>query len=97
MAGVTRFVSVAALMLSVGLATDTFAQTLSVVHTFDGVAAGNPAAGLTLGSDGLLYGTSEAPAPGAVFRVRPDGSGFEVLHSFSAGTCLLYTSDAADE
>ncbi len=86
MAGVTRFVSVAALVLSVAVASDSIAQTLSVVHAFDGVAAGNPAAGLTLGADGYLYGTAEAPAPGALFRVRPDGSGFAVLHTFAAGT-----------
>ncbi|WP_291980424.1 choice-of-anchor tandem repeat GloVer-containing protein [Luteitalea sp.] len=61
-----------------------FAQAPSVVHTFDGVTAGNPAAGLTLGADGFLYGTSEAPAPyGAVFRVRPNGTGFQVLHTFA--------------
>lgn len=61
-----------------------FAQAPSVVHPFDGVAAGNPAAGLTLGADGFLYGTTEAPASqGAVFRVRPDGTNFQVLHVFA--------------
>ena len=56
----------------------------AVVHAFDGVIAGHPAAGLTMGGDGFLYGTTEAPASlGAVFRVRPNGTDFQVLHTFA--------------
>ena len=66
------------------------AQAPSVVHAFDGVGAGTPAAGLTLGADGFLYGTTEAPAPhGAVFRVRTDGTGFSVLHVFAPGEGVM--------
>jgi uncharacterized repeat protein (TIGR03803 family) len=41
--------------------------------------------GLTLGSDGLLYGTTYAGGVfgnGSVFRLNKDGSGFETLYSF---------------
>jgi uncharacterized repeat protein (TIGR03803 family) len=46
----------------------------------------NPAGGVTLGSDGFLYGTtkfgrsSDSAAPGTVFKLKPDGSSFAVIH-----------------
>lgn len=52
----------------------------------------NPAGGLLLGSDGLLYGTTkfgsitEINSSGTVFRVASDGSGFTVLHRFKSYT-----------
>ena len=57
-----------------------------VLHSFafdSGSAA--PAARLTEGSDGKFYGTTEfSPAGGGtVFRLNPNGSAFEVLHSFT--------------
>jgi uncharacterized repeat protein (TIGR03803 family) len=50
-----------------------------------------PAAGLLLGSDGLLYGTTTfgavsvvANTAGTVFRLKPDGTGFTVVRNFAA-------------
>jgi len=84
MVSTTRRVLSLLLVLGVLGVPAAFAQAPSVVHAFDGVVAGNPAAGLTLGADGFLYGTNAALAPnGAVFRVRPNGTGFEVLHTFA--------------
>jgi len=58
----------------------------SIVHSFapaDG--EGRNLTALTDGRDGFLYGAT-APqinvSSGAVFKVRPDGSGFQVLHDF---------------
>jgi hypothetical protein len=45
-----------------------------------------PMGALALGPDGLAYGTANAGGAhekGAVFRVRRDGSGYEVVHSFN--------------
>jgi MYXO-CTERM domain-containing protein len=48
----------------------------------------SPVAGLLLGSDNLLYGTtssgaaSQAGSTGTVFRLSTDGSGFSVIHRF---------------
>ncbi len=59
-----------------------------VLRSFTG-AGGDGAqafAGLTKGSDGLLYGTTRyggAADKGTVFRLDPDGSNYRVLHSFS--------------
>ncbi len=44
-----------------------------------------PQTGLMEGSDGFLYGTTWGAgtgAPGTVFKLRKDGTGFSVLHSF---------------
>jgi uncharacterized repeat protein (TIGR03803 family) len=46
----------------------------------------SPLAGLIQASDGKLYGTTSAGAStngGGVFRVNTDGSGFQLLHSFT--------------
>lgn len=56
-----------------------------------------PGAGLTLGSDGMLYGTTkygragELRASGTVFRVSQTGTNFTVLHRFEA-----YTTTSTD-
>ena len=61
----------------------------TVLHSFSGDdgAGGYPAAGLTDGGDGFLYGTTTGGAmgTGVVYKMAPDGTGFTVLHTFSAG------------
>jgi uncharacterized repeat protein (TIGR03803 family) len=59
-----------------------------VLHSFTGHAGdGSRAfAGLTEGSDGRLYGTTRfggTANKGTVFRLNPDGTGYEVLHTFT--------------
>lgn len=51
---------------------------------------------LISGKDGNLYGTLEAgggKGEGLVFKLKPDGTGFEVLHHFSG--CLLGGADGS--
>ena len=48
-----------------------------------------PEAELSEGSDGNFYGTTQAGGPdgtGAIFRIARDGTGFRLLHAFSAIT-----------
>jgi uncharacterized repeat protein (TIGR03803 family) len=59
--------------------------TLTTMYTFTGGAAGaKPYAGLIQGSDGNLYGTTQAGAEGfgTVFRIRLDGT-LSLLHTFT--------------
>jgi uncharacterized repeat protein (TIGR03803 family) len=60
-----------------------------VLHTFGVTMADGdrPFAALLAGSDGALYGTTDAGGTGegrngTVFKLNPDGSGYKVLHSF---------------
>jgi uncharacterized repeat protein (TIGR03803 family) len=58
-----------------------------IVHSFWDRAASTPLAGLILGRDGLLYGTSSSGGTfnaGTVFAVVPTG-GLTVLHEFTGG------------
>ena len=80
-----------------------------ILHQFGGKPAGDgahPAAALVVGSSGALYGTTEdggTDGLGTVFSLASDGSGYSILHSFSAahgdGTsphaALLKASDGA--
>ena len=68
-------------------AVDVDGSDFSVLHVFGvGILDGaDPRAGLISDADGTLYGTSCDGQPGGhgtVFRVRPDGSGFTILHGF---------------
>ena len=55
----------------------------------------SPAGSLLEGADGYLYGTAFGGGEngrGTVFRLRHDGSGFEVVHAFSTATAPDETS-----
>jgi uncharacterized repeat protein (TIGR03803 family) len=57
-----------------------------VLHAFACASDWCGAAGLTAGSDGKFYGTTQvggAAGGGTVFRLNPDGTAFEVLHAFA--------------
>lgn len=61
--------------------------TFTILHKFGG-GEPNPATpytGVTLGPDGLIYGTTMrggADDRGTIFRIATDGTGFTVLHEF---------------
>ena len=69
------------------------AWTEKILHSFNGKAGANPAAGVIFGGDGDLYGTASAGATngnGAVFDLAPPAGGVgpwkeAMLHRFSAG------------
>jgi uncharacterized repeat protein (TIGR03803 family) len=58
----------------------------STVYSFNGSDGANPQAGVILAPDGYLYGATAnggLSGVGTVFRVRPDGTSFSVVHSFN--------------
>jgi uncharacterized repeat protein (TIGR03803 family) len=68
------------------------AQTLTTLHSFDGTDGSNPFAGLVLGTDGNLYGTTalggainpcveDSPGCGTIFEITPSGT-LTTLQSF---------------
>ena len=62
-----------------------------VLHTFtnNSVNGINPYAGLILGADGYLYGTTQsggANGSGTVFKLSTSGSGYQVIHNFGSVT-----------
>jgi uncharacterized repeat protein (TIGR03803 family) len=61
----------------------------STLHHFEvGESARQPFGDLVLAADGYLYGTSFAGGRdgcGSIFRIRTDGNGFSIVHSFSGG------------
>jgi len=62
----------------------------TILHSFNGSTdGGTPIGRLLLGNDGALYGTAYgggSSGGGTVFKLNPDGSGFTVLHTFTAAT-----------
>ena len=76
--------------------------TYTTLHGFDGTDGMAPAAGLTWGSDGALYGAttggtdaSGATVMGTIFRIAPDGSGFQTVYTLDRpGSSSLPTPDA---
>lgn len=62
-----------------------------VVHAFTGSPDGaQPFATVIQGRDGTLYGTTERGGTnenlGTVYKVQPDGTGYQVLHSFAGSS-----------
>jgi uncharacterized repeat protein (TIGR03803 family) len=60
-----------------------------ILHDFQEIRAEGawPWSGVILGTDGALYGTTHSGGGmgcGTVYRLHPDGSGFEVLHCFGS-------------
>lgn len=56
-----------------------------VLHHFNGADGEAPASNLIRASDGLLYGTASkggANRLGTIFRINPNGTGFQVLFQF---------------
>jgi uncharacterized repeat protein (TIGR03803 family) len=70
-------------------ALDTDGGNYTVLHTNNTATDGNsPFSALVQASDGMLYGTMRIGGSnnfGTIFKLNTNGSGFQVLHSFSAG------------
>lgn len=67
---------------------DTNGNHYAVLHTFHAAVDGRFAYGkLAQGSDGALYGAAQssgANSADTVFKLNPDGSSFQVLHTFGS-------------
>lgn len=77
-------------------ASNTSAANSGQIYNADGAA---PTGQLVQASDGYLYGTASSGGTdgrGTVFRIRTDGTGFAVLHSFSAPTTANGVSKNSD-
>ncbi len=81
--------SVAVLGAALFFGVSVFAQANAVIHIFNNpaVEGRTPVSALVQDADGVLYGlTSQGGSSdrGTVYKIRPDGTGYGVLHSFSA-------------
>ena len=66
---------------------------VKTIYQLSNTEAYAPLAGLLVGSDGVLYGTTslgavgiEASTAGTVFSIKTDGKGFRILHKFATVT-----------
>ena len=62
-----------------------------IVHEFGTIPGdgGNVVSGITVGMDGILFGTTASGGrfnSGTIYKLRPDGNGYAILHSFGDGT-----------
>ncbi|MBL9202902.1 MAG: immunoglobulin domain-containing protein [Opitutaceae bacterium] len=86
----TRTIALAGVLLAFGSAA-AWAQGSTPLHNFaGGTTDGNSiSAPLVQASDGTIYGVTSgggASNNGTIFKVQPDGSGYQVVFSFPAGT-----------
>jgi uncharacterized repeat protein (TIGR03803 family) len=74
----------------------------AVIHSFEESDGENPISMLTLGSDNVLYGSTQWGGEfdyGVIFKINPDGTGFQKLYDFDGYTgklpngALLHASD----
>jgi uncharacterized protein (TIGR03437 family) len=75
------------------------AETLTVLHSFDGTDGANPGASVAQGTDGNFYGTAEAGGAngqGTVFKITPDGT-FTTLYSFCSQGGVNCTDGASPQ
>ena len=81
-------------------------DTLCSLHLAETTDAWSPDGALVLGTNGVLYGTTWSGGEenfGTVFQINQDGTGYQVLHSFTPGsgdgdtpaTALLFGLDGA--
>ena len=95
----SRSIGTAALLALALAGVGTAAQAqapLKAIHTFSGTDGAQPGGGLVAGPDGALYGVTDAALNSGdsattdiLYKVRQDGTGFQVLHTFpgtSSGT-----------
>ena len=69
----------------------------SLLHTYQGYPEGVAPSGLTLGSDGWLYGAAAQGGEfgaGAIFRIQPNGTGYTNLCSLGQNTYSLGSATA---
>lgn len=84
-ASLRRFFITFILLVFVGRTLNAFAQTLTILYSFNGGDGENPSAVMVQGSDGNFYGTTAyggTDGNGTVFRISPTGS-LTNLHSFA--------------
>src|SRR4249920_2014224 len=82
-----RSVVLALALLAGCPAGDRASSNLRVLHAFGGTDGAWPRGSL-IAAGGFLYGSTTVGGDansGTVFRVRPDGTGFQSLYSFTAG------------
>jgi uncharacterized repeat protein (TIGR03803 family) len=70
-------------------AIDKTGANFSLVHQFTTAEGDTPSAPLIQATNGIIYGTTLSDGPdggGSAFRVKEDGLGFRVIHSFTLAT-----------
>jgi uncharacterized repeat protein (TIGR03803 family) len=77
---------------------NTDGSSFAALYVFSGKPDGAIPLGALLLLDGTLYGTTSqggANGHGTVFSIKTDGSGYTILHQFSATTAIFNTDGAA--